>query len=204
MPHLLRADSAAAAPLRPVRHVRAIRVAARDGNPDICEGCHRGPVATCCVCARERPCLALLPASRSDREAVLDAFAAELLLPSAVLAQERGTAEAINREDLIALAARYRTSWSLALRQAAHAGVLSAQARSDWGRSTPTRSEFMEAVGWAPQLDLEAIRVPPRYAHAVLAAWRKGALTATRAIELMHGQIAAADLPAGIEAEIEP
>ena len=82
--------------------------------------------------------------------------------------------------------------------------MLSAQARGDWGRSTPTRSEFMEAVGWAPQPDLEAIRVPPRYAHAVLAAWRKGALTATRAIELMHGQIAAADLPAGIEAEIEP
>jgi hypothetical protein len=37
-------------------HVRAIRVAARDGNPDICEGCYRGPVATCCVCGRERPC----------------------------------------------------------------------------------------------------------------------------------------------------
>jgi transcriptional regulator with XRE-family HTH domain/Zn-dependent peptidase ImmA (M78 family) len=142
--------------------------------------------------------------SRSDREAVLDSFAAELLLPSAVLAQERGAAEAISREQLIGLAARYRTSWSLALRQAARAGVLSVQARGDWGRSTPTRSELMEAVGWAPQPDLEAIRVPPRYAHAVLAAWRKGAVTATRAIELMHGQIAAADLPAGIEADIEP
>ena len=142
--------------------------------------------------------------SRSDREAVLDAFAAELLLPSAVLAQERGAAEAISRGQLIGLAARYRTSWSLALRQATHAGVLSAQARGDWARSTPTRSEFMEAMGWAPQPDLEAIRVPPRYAHAVLAAWRKGAVTSTRAIELMHGQIAAADLPAGIETDIEP
>jgi Zn-dependent peptidase ImmA (M78 family) len=143
-------------------------------------------------------------ASRADREVLLDAFAAELLLPSRVLTEERGASEAISRDQLIGLAARYRTSWSLAIRQAAHAGVLSPQARRDWGRSTPTRSEFMEAVGWAPQADLEAIRVPPRYAHAVMEAWRRGLLTATRTVELMHGQITAADLPAGVEAYVAP
>jgi transcriptional regulator with XRE-family HTH domain len=143
-------------------------------------------------------------ASRADREGVLDAFAAELLLPSKVLTDVRGAGNAISRDQLIGLAAHYRTSWSLALRQAVHAGVLGPQARRDWGRSTPTRSEFMEAVGWAPQPDLEAIRVPPRYAHAVMEAWRRGALTAARAVELMHGQIAVADLPAGVEADVEP
>jgi hypothetical protein len=35
-------------------------------------------------------------------------------------------------------------------------------------------------------------------------AWRKGALTAARAIELLHGQITAADLPASVEADVEP
>jgi len=143
-------------------------------------------------------------ASRADREALLDAFAAELLLPSRVLTEERGASEIVSRDQLVGLAARYRTSWSLALRQAAHAGVLGAQARRDWGRSAPTRGEFMEAVGWAPQPDLGAIRVPPRYAHAVMEAWRKGALTATRAVELMHGQITVADLPTGGEADVEP
>jgi transcriptional regulator with XRE-family HTH domain len=142
--------------------------------------------------------------SRADREALLDVFAAELLLPSRVLTAERGASETISRDQLIGLAARYRTSWSLAIRQAGHAGVLDPQARRDWARSTPTRSEFMEAVGWAPQPDLEAIRVPPHYAHAVMEAWRKGALTATRAVELLHGQITAVDLPAGTEAEVEP
>jgi transcriptional regulator with XRE-family HTH domain/Zn-dependent peptidase ImmA (M78 family) len=142
-------------------------------------------------------------ASRAEREALLDAFAAELLLPTPVLVDELGAAEALSRERLIGLAARYRTSWSLAIRQAAHAGVLSMQARHEWGRSTPTRSEFMEAVGWAPQPDLEAIRVPPRYAHAVMEAWRRGALTASRAVELMHGQIAEADLPTGAD-DVEP
>jgi len=139
-------------------------------------------------------------ASRGAREALLDAFAAELLLPSRILTEERGSTEAISRDQLISLAARYRTSWSLALRQAAHAEVLSGQARRDWGRSSPTHSEFMEAVGWAPQPDLEAIRVPPLFAHAVMEAWKKGAIASTRAVELMHGQITAADLPAGTHA----
>ena len=138
-------------------------------------------------------------ASRADREALLDAFAAELLLPSQVLNEERGAAEMISRVELIGLAARYRTSWSLALRQAAHAGVLSPQARRDLGHSEPTGSEIMDAVGWAPQPDLEAIRVPPRFAHAVMEAWRRGLATATRAVELMHGQITEADLPATSE-----
>ena len=142
--------------------------------------------------------------SRADRESLLDAFAAELLLPSQVLIEERGVADGISRDQLISLAARYRTSWSLAIRQAGHAGVLRGEARHEWGRSTPTRSEFMEALGWAPQPDLGAIRVPPRYAHAVIEAWRRGALTATRAVELMHGQISTTDLPAGAGADAEP
>jgi transcriptional regulator with XRE-family HTH domain len=136
-------------------------------------------------------------ASREEREAVLDAFAAELLLPSSALAEERGASEAISRDQLIKLAARYRTSWSLAVRQATRAGVASGQARRDWSRSSPTRTEFMEALGWAPQPDLGSIRVPPRYAHAVMEAWRNDAITAERAVELMHGQIAADDLPIG-------
>ena len=142
--------------------------------------------------------------SRADREALLDVFAAELLLPSSVFIGACDNGADISRDQVIEIAARYRTSWSLALRQAFQAGVLNAQARRDLGRSTPTRSEFMEALGWAPQPDLAAIRVPPGYAHAVLQAWRRGAITATRAVELMHGQITADDLPTGAEADVEP
>jgi Zn-dependent peptidase ImmA (M78 family) len=143
-------------------------------------------------------------ASRADREALLDVFAADLLLPSSVFISACNNGADISRDQVIEIAARYRTSWSLALRQAVHAGVLNAQARRGLGRSTPTRSEFMEALGWAPQPDLAAIRVPPGYAHAVLQSWRRGAITATRAVELMHGQITADDLPTGTEADVEP
>lgn len=139
-------------------------------------------------------------ASRGDREAAIDAFAAELLLPTPVLANA-GNA---SRSQLIEIAARYRTSWTLALRQADHAGVTEPRARHALARSAPTRSEFMEALGWAPQPDLEAIRVPPGYAHAVIEAWRRHAITASRAVEMMHGQLSTADLPSEPEADDTP
>jgi transcriptional regulator with XRE-family HTH domain/Zn-dependent peptidase ImmA (M78 family) len=142
--------------------------------------------------------------ARADREAAIDAFAAELLIPTQVLTKAGGGTGGVSRGQLVELAARYRTSWTLALRQADHAGVLDPQARQALARSAPTRSEFMEALGWVPQPDLESVRVPPGYAHAVIEAWRRGAITPSRAVELMHGQLSLADLPAETEADDAP
>jgi transcriptional regulator with XRE-family HTH domain/Zn-dependent peptidase ImmA (M78 family) len=141
-------------------------------------------------------------ASRAEREEVIDAFAAELLLPSQVLTST-GTG-GISRSQLVGLAARYRVSWSLALRQAAHAGVLDSDSQRAMARIRPTRSEFLDALGWAPQPDLASIRVPPHYAHAVMEALQRSAITPSRAVELMRGQVSLADLPADDEADDEP
>lgn len=136
--------------------------------------------------------------SRVDREGLVNAFAAELLLPVKAFGG-RGS-----REDLVRLAAEYRTSWSLAVRQAEFAGWLEPSARTRWSQATPTRAELMDAIGWTPQPDLETIRVPPGYSKAVMEAWRQGLVTRTRAVELLHGQIDAADLPARDETDLEP
>lgn len=45
---------------------------------------------------------------------------------------------------------------------------------------------------------------PPGYAHAVLASLQRGAVTPSRAVELMRGQVSLADLPADDEADDEP
>lgn len=142
-------------------------------------------------------------ASREEREAVIDAFAAELLLPARVI-QDTVSGGPGLRGELVRLAASYRTSWSLAIRQAEHAGLLDGATRRELSRSSPTRGEFMEALGWAPQPDLESLRVPPGYAQAVIEAWRADSITSTRAVELLHGQIAEADLPFREETEYEP
>jgi len=143
-------------------------------------------------------------ASRAEREEVIDAFAAELLLPSQVLTSIDVGMSGISRSQLVRLAARYRVSWSLALRQAAHVGVLDPDAQRAMARIRPTRSEFLDALGWAPQPDLESIRVPPNYAHAVMEALQRSAITPSRAVELMRGQIRLTDLPADDETDDEP
>ena len=141
-------------------------------------------------------------ASRADREAVIDTFAAELLLPITVFDQDVEARNPITRDRLLYLAAHYRTSWSLALRQAEAAGIRTIPAR--WTQSNPTRAEFLEAVGWTPQPDLAAVRVPPAFARAVMRAYRQGFVTGRRAVELMHGQIQESDLPTDMEGDIAP
>ena len=140
--------------------------------------------------------------SRADRENIVDVFAAEFLLPTDVVTEE--TAAGDLRDALTRLAASYRTSWSLAVRQACRAGVIEPDLVGKWSSVAPTRAELREAVGWAPQADLEAVRVPPSYAHAVMQAWREDFITSDRAVELMHGQIAIDDLPAKPDLEFEP
>ena len=139
-------------------------------------------------------------ASRADREAVIDAFAAEFLLPSVVI----GAEERFDRNTLIRLAASYRTSWSLAVRQAVRAGVLNHRDATVWLPKTPTKAELLDATGWTPQPDLEWVRVPPSYAHAVLEARRRHLISTARAVELMRGQIEEADLPLVGEEDVEP
>lgn len=140
--------------------------------------------------------------SRADREGIVDAFAAELLLPTDVVAKEIVGGDL--RDALTKLAAIYRTSWSLAVRQAFRAGVLESFQVAKWCSVAPTRAELREAVGWAPQADLETVQVPPTYAHAVMQAWKSDFVTSQRAVELMHGQIALDDLPPKPDLELEP
>ncbi|MEU7674351.1 helix-turn-helix domain-containing protein [Micromonospora taraxaci] len=140
-------------------------------------------------------------ASRADRESLINAFAAELLLPVAAFGDVIG--RPASREDLIRLTARYRTSWSLAVRQAERAGWLDVSS-ARWCRTTPTRAEIMDAVGWAPQPDLDAIRVPPGYSHAVMESWRRYLVSDARAVELLHGQISLEDLPPRDETDLAP
>ncbi|MDA1384882.1 MULTISPECIES: helix-turn-helix domain-containing protein [Glycomyces] len=131
-------------------------------------------------------------ASKEDREAVIDAFASEFLLPAVVL---KRFAVGLNRTDLIRLAAEYKVSWSLAIRQAELAEVISDRDAKDWAGQTPTYTEFMDSLGWAPQPDLEKVVVSPSVAHAVMTAYSRSLISADRAVEMMRGQIRRDQLP---------
>lgn len=140
-------------------------------------------------------------ASRREREDLIDIYAAELLLPGDAVRSIPGDDL---RSELVALAATYRTSWSLAVRQAVSVGLIPSRGASKWSSASPTRAELMEAVGWAPQPDLDSIRVPAGYARAVMDAWRADLITSARVVELMHGQLGPDDLPFRQDSDPEP
>lgn len=145
-----------------------------------------------------------IAASREDREKVIDAFAAELLLPAEVLMKYHPGDSTAVRTWFIGLAATYRTSWSMTIRQAVWAGVIDEATARRLRSSNPTRAELMESLGWAPQVDLESVTVPPSYAHAVMEAWGQDLVTSDRAVEMMHGEISLEDLPPRDDSGLAP
>lgn len=133
--------------------------------------------------------------SREERERVVEAFAAELLLPGALMKGVLATTdEETRRHALLQVAAEYRVSWSLALAQLGRSGGSEREELRRLRLRVPTEIEFREAVGWKPQSDLASIRVSPGYSSAVIAALRKNAITPARAVEMMRGQIELQDL----------
>lgn len=131
-------------------------------------------------------------ASRNEREALIDAFASEFLLPADAF---RRRSAPLSRSVLIEVAAEYRVSWTLAIKQAQLSGCLGDRDAKDWVAEKPTKAEFLDAIGWVPQPDLEQMAVTPIVAHGVMTAYRQQLITADRAVEMMRGQIRNDDLP---------
>ncbi|MFC5825138.1 ImmA/IrrE family metallo-endopeptidase [Nonomuraea insulae] len=82
-------------------------------------------------------------ASRAEREDMVDAFAAELLLPVAAI-QRASSSGKSDRPTLVRLAAEYRTSWSLTLRQARTAEAITPREEKKLRACPPTFAEFSE------------------------------------------------------------
>ncbi len=134
-------------------------------------------------------------ASRDEREAVIEAFAAEFLLPHDQMRTVEGRkGQEERRQELIRLSATYRVSWSLALAQLRQTDTVDRGFLNRMRARTPTVVEFKEALGWKPLPDLDKIRVSPRYASAVMAAVREHGITKHRAVEMMRGEITLEDL----------
>lgn len=134
-------------------------------------------------------------ASEREREAVVDAFAGELLLPDAVIEAEWSAGPEDPRIRLTRLAGRYRLSWSATVLAAARVGVLTGDQARGLRADTATRGDFQEVLGTEPAVDLRLGETGPAWQAAVLAAWRAAAITAPRTVELLHGRLGPDDLP---------
>ncbi|MGW5877915.1 helix-turn-helix domain-containing protein [Nocardiopsis terrae] len=134
-------------------------------------------------------------ASREDRERVIEAFAAEFLLPGDLVRDVAdGGSEEERRSTLIRISATYRVSWSLAVTQLQRCKLLDSDEIRRLRMRAPTDVEFRDALGWKPQPDLDSVRVSPGFASAVVAAMRADMITPTRAVEMLRGQVSIEEL----------
>ncbi|MDN3296346.1 XRE family transcriptional regulator [Streptomyces ficellus] len=136
-------------------------------------------------------------AGRDERERQIDRFAECFLLPARDVQdawREVSPAEK-PRPALLALAANYRMSWSAVVNRVRNLGLIdSAEARRQKANS-PTRGDFLAALGKQPNPDLETGTTGKLWRKAVLSAWQAGAITAPRTVELLYGALTVDELP---------
>jgi Zn-dependent peptidase ImmA (M78 family)/transcriptional regulator with XRE-family HTH domain len=140
-------------------------------------------------------------AGRDDREAMIDSFAAELLLPRRELKAEWGRMRDLStRDTVVTLAARYRVSWSSLIDSVRGAGLVSSVELAPLRAQTPVRGEFIALLGEEPTEDVRGDTTGPIWRRSVMRAYTDGRLTRARTVELLAGAIEESDLPdVGVE-----
>jgi Zn-dependent peptidase ImmA (M78 family)/transcriptional regulator with XRE-family HTH domain len=135
-------------------------------------------------------------ASRDEREQRIDTFAGEFLLPrDGLVSAWQRLSEHPARGRLVHVAGTYRVSWSTAVRAAGEAGLVDGDTIGQLQSRVPQRGEFLEVLGQEPTEDLMPGGTSSSWRRAVISAWRSGAITASRTVELLHGAITASELP---------
>ncbi len=131
----------------------------------------------------------------SDTERMIQAFAAYLLMPrSSVLSIWNEFSSRSSRFVAIAVAVRFRVSWTAACNQLRNLVLIDSRERDRLVGTELTKGEMLElGERWVPELEPPAI--PPQYARAVITAYRSNRLTQARTAELLQGTVAESELP---------
>ncbi|WP_080462030.1 helix-turn-helix domain-containing protein [Actinomyces gaoshouyii] len=121
-------------------------------------------------------------AAPREAEELVDAFAAELLLPEAAV--RRAWDESPSRETLVRLAGDYRVSWSLLMRVAEGAGL---DLASIDATTTPVDADFYRVLGARPREDVVPPGLAPAWIRACARALDRQLVTPRRAAEMTLG-----------------
>lgn len=136
-------------------------------------------------------------------ERMLNAFVAQLLMPREDVAKVwTDFAESDRRLGAIAVATRFRTSWTSACSQLRNLGLIDREECEQFIDDPPRRGDVFElGERWVAELDPPS--VPPEYGRRVVGAYRSSKLTAARSVELLWGTIAESELPEPAEIPLE-
>src|SRR5712691_1544042 len=129
----------------------------------------------------------------TDTERMFNVFAAHFLMPrSAVLSTWREFSTRSPRLAAIAVAVRFRVSWTAACNQLRDLDLINGRERERLVENDLKKGEMFEfGERWVPELEPPAI--PPEYARAVVSTYRAKRLMLARTVELLQGTVTEAD-----------
>lgn len=130
-----------------------------------------------------------------DVEKFISAFAIHLLVPRDEVTQDwNDFSEEDPRLAAVAIAFRYRVSWTGVRHQLFNLGLIDASDRASFEFRPPTISDSLElGERWVEELNPPS--VPTEYARRIIKAYKSAKLTAERAAELLKGTLSEDQLP---------
>jgi Zn-dependent peptidase ImmA (M78 family)/DNA-binding XRE family transcriptional regulator len=133
----------------------------------------------------------------TEREQVINAFAVHFLLPRPAIRRWWGDLAGGSdpRGAAIHIAAEFGTSWSATCAQLHRLGCITAPIFEQLKPRKPLSIDFLERE-LRIRDDVPAPLVPPAYTAAVIRALKRAKISASRALELLHGTLHPQDLPA--------
>lgn len=133
-----------------------------------------------------------------DHERVINAFAAEFLLPEPALRERWPQLVAARGNEhgaAISLGIEFRVSWTALLHRLRELDLVGRDVWSKLEMRSPTKADYM-AAGASVLVEMEPPMLSPGFAAAVLHGFRMHRLTAGRAVAMLRGQLSADELPA--------
>ena len=137
-----------------------------------------------------------------DNEKLINAFAIHLLLPRRDVQVIMSEFEGHPRLAAVAAAVRHRLSWTAVCAHLRNLDAIDPGTWEELASHPPSRADFIE-LGEHWIAELEPPCVPPLYGRRVLAAYRRGKLTAARVVELLWGTVDQSELPEQDEVPLE-
>lgn len=139
-----------------------------------------------------------------DRERLIDAFVIHFLMPrEAVLPQWTVLiAQGDARQAAIALGTQFGVSWTAVIGHLRNLALIEDGMRARLEADRPRRADYLEG-GMTVREELAPPAIPPRYAQAVVRAYKGHKVSAERALQLLRGTLGAADLPPEDQVPVE-
>lgn len=137
-------------------------------------------------------------------ERALDAFAAFLLLPRAGVSDRWKALRVAHtaRQSAIIISAEFRVSWSAALRQLRHYGLITRDEKTVLESRSPTKADYLECEVRVSE-ELQPPYIPTGVAAAAIRAYRTHRISGERVVAMLRGQVHIDELPARDEIPLE-